>query len=56
MVFFSKQLNRNYYIWHNIVKERIILLNDKNDFENKKNTNGNIEYTVNQERVMIYGE
>ena len=31
-----------------------LLLNDNNDFNMKKNINGNIEYTVAKEGVLIY--
>ena len=32
-----------------------LLLNDNEDFNNKKNQNGFIEYIVNKEGVLIYG-
>ena len=58
---FDELLNISYKIRKKLIENNLytrmdILLNDKNDFENKKNTNGNIEYTVNQEGVIIYGE
>ena len=58
---FDELLNISYKIRKKLIENNLytrmdILLNDKNDFESKKNTNGNIEYTVNQEGVIIYGE